>query len=62
MLPAAVLALCFSTQAFAQAPAPLEQFTLANGLTVLVKSDPRAPTVAPMLLVRVGSLAELAGT
>jgi zinc protease len=62
MLPAAVLALCFSTQAFAQAPAPLEQFTLANGLTVIVKSDHRAPTVAHMLWVRVGSMDEVDGT
>ena len=62
LLPATVLALCFGAQAFAQAPAPLEQFTLANGLTVIVKPDHRAPTVAHMLWVRVGSMDEVDGT
>jgi zinc protease len=61
LLPA-TLAVCFSTPALAQAPAPVEQFTLANGLTVIVKPDHRAPTVAHMLWVRVGSMDEVDGT
>ena len=50
----------------AQTPAPVtvkaEQFTLANGLTVIVKPDRRAPTAAHMLWVRVGSIDEVDGT
>ncbi len=38
------------------------QFTLANGLTVIVKPDHRAPTAAHMLWVRVGSIDEVDGT
>lgn len=63
--PAALLALCLGTAAFAQAPAPapvVEKFTLANGLTVIVKPDHRAPTAAHMLWVRVGSMDEVDGT
>ena len=48
--------------ALAQAPAPVEQFQLANGLTVIVKPDHRAPTVAHMLWVRVGAMDEVDGT
>ncbi len=40
----------------------VEKFTLANGLTVIVKPDHRAPTVAHMLWVRVGSMDEVDGT
>jgi len=40
----------------------VEQFTLSNGLTVIVKPDNRAPTVAHMLWVRVGSMDEVDGT
>ena len=50
------------TAALAQAPAPVEQFTLANGMTVIIKPDKRAPTVAHMLWVRVGSMDEVDGT
>ena len=39
----------------------VEQFTLSNGLTVIVKPDHRAPTVAHMLWVRVGSMDEVDG-
>ncbi|MBN9411416.1 MAG: insulinase family protein [Burkholderiales bacterium] len=38
------------------------QFTLANGLTVLVKPDHRAPTAVQMLVLRVGSVDEVDGT
>jgi zinc protease len=60
-LPVALLA-GFSTAAVAQMAAPVDQFTLANGLTVIVKPDHRAPTVAHMLWVRVGSMDEVDGT
>jgi len=53
---------CFGHAALAQAPVAAEQFTLANGLTVIVKPDHRAPTVAHMLWVRVGSMDEVDGT
>jgi zinc protease len=60
-----LLALCLSVAAFAQAPSPqpeAAQFTLANGLTVIVKPDHRAPTAVHMLWVRVGSMDEVDGT
>ena len=46
----------------AQTVPKVEQFTLSNGLTVIVKPDHRAPTAAHMLWVRVGSLDEVDGT
>ncbi|WP_296449228.1 M16 family metallopeptidase [Rhodoferax sp. UBA5149] len=45
-----------------QTPPQVEQFTLTNGLTVIVKPDRRAPTAVHMLWVRVGSLDEVDGT
>ena len=58
--------------AWAQAPKPsqppqaaaeqVQQFTLANGLTLIIKPDRRAPTVAHMMWVRVGSMDEVDGT
>ncbi len=39
-----------------------QEFTLANGMTLIVKPDHRAPTVAHMLWVRVGSMDEVDGT
>ena len=53
VLPAATLA---------QTALKVEQFTLANGLTVIVKPDHRAPTAAHMLWVRVGAIDEVDGT
>ncbi|MBX3588893.1 MAG: insulinase family protein [Ramlibacter sp.] len=44
------------------APARVAQFTLGNGLTVIVKPDRRAPTAVQMLWVRVGSFDEVDGT
>jgi zinc protease len=38
------------------------QFTLPNGLTVIIKPDRRAPTAVHMLWVRVGSMDEVDGT
>ena len=62
LLLSAALTAGFSHAALAQAPAPVEQFQLANGLTVIVKPDHRAPTVAHMLWVRVGAMDEVDGT
>ena len=46
----------------AAAAGKVHEFTLSNGLTVLVKPDPRAPTAVNMLWVRVGSMDEVDGT
>jgi len=46
----------------AAAATKAQQFTLANGLTLIVKPDRRAPTAVHMLWVRVGSLDEVDGT
>ena len=56
--------------AWAQTPAdkpfnpvsPITQFTLANGISVMVQVDKRAPTAVHMLWVRVGSIDEVDGT
>ena len=53
--------------AWAQTPvintaSPITQFTLANGITVMVQVDKRAPTAVHMLWVRVGSMDEVDGT
>lgn len=42
--------------------ATVEQFTLSNGMTVIVQSDHRAPTAVQMVWVRVGSMDEVDGT
>ena len=42
--------------------APVSEFKLANGMTVIVKPDRRAPTVVHMAWVRVGSMDEVDGT
>ncbi len=49
----------FSPAAFA---VQAQKFTLANGMTLIVKPDHRAPTVVHMLWVRVGSMDEVDGT
>ena len=43
------------------APGP-QQFTLANGMTVIVQTDRRSPTAVQMVWVRVGSMDEVDGT
>lgn len=45
-----------------QASVPVTQFTLPNGLTVIVKPDRRAPTAVHMLWLRVGAMDEVDGT
>jgi zinc protease len=62
LLLSAALTAGLGQAALAQAPAPVAQFQLANGLTVIVKPDHRAPTVAHMLWVRVGAMDEVDGT
>jgi zinc protease len=52
-------ALCGSALA---APQESQEFTLANGMTLIVKPDHRAPTAVHMLWVRVGSMDEVDGT
>ena len=44
------------------AGADVAQFTLANGMTLIVKPDRRAPTAMHMLWVRVGAMDEVDGT
>lgn len=39
-----------------------QEFTLANGMKVIVQEDRRAPTVAHMIWYRVGSIDEVSGT
>ncbi len=58
------LALCLAMAApvWAQTAPSVTRFQLANGLTVIVKTDRRAPTAAHMLWVRVGSMDEVDGT
>jgi zinc protease len=48
--------------AHAQSAPKVEQFTLSNGMTVIVKPDRRAPTAVHMLWLRVGSMDEVDGT
>ena len=64
LLPPLYLFLCllFSSAAHAQTPPKVEQFTLPNGLTLIVKPDRRAPTAVHMLWLRVGSMDEVDGT
>ncbi|KAH1282817.1 hypothetical protein KXX11_003596, partial [Aspergillus fumigatus] len=66
---AAAPALQAQTASAARPPAPqaaqasqVEQFTLANGMTLIVKPDHRAPTIAHMVWVRVGAIDEVDGT
>lgn len=44
------------------APPLAQQFTLSNGMTLIVRPDRRAPTAVHMLWVRVGSMDEVDGT
>ena len=66
---ALLLALTFTALgSFAQIPGapattPVAQsFTLSNGMTLIVRPDRRAPTVAHMVWVRAGSIDEVDGT
>ncbi|MFM9927163.1 pitrilysin family protein [Variovorax sp. H27-G14] len=50
-----------ASTATAAAPGP-QQFTLANGMTLIVQPDRRSPTAVQMVWVRVGSMDEVDGT
>ena len=56
-----ILMLCWHS-AHAAKPSQAHQFTLANGMTLIVKPDRRAPTAVQMMWVRVGSMDEVDGT
>lgn len=57
-----ILSFFLASPLWAQTAPPVTQFQLSNGLTVIVKTDRRAPTAAHMLWVRVGSMDEVDGT
>ena len=49
-------------QPVAAAEAAVQQFTLKNGMQLIVQPDRRAPTAVHMIWVRVGGMDELSGT
>lgn len=57
-----LLGLLASPCTSAQTPSRAEQFTLSNGMTLIVKPDRRAPTAVHMVWVRVGAMDEVDGT
>jgi zinc protease len=60
-----LLSLGLASAAQSQAPSDVprsEQFTLANGMTLIVKPDRRAPTAVHMVWVRVGAMDEVDGS
>ena len=59
---APILLLIGGCSTSATAYAAVTEFTLANGLHVLVQPDKRAPTAVHMLWVRVGAMDEVDGT
>jgi zinc protease len=61
-LAAWVIGLAASLTGHAQDAPQARQFTLPNGLTLIVKPDHRAPTAVHMLWLRVGAMDEVDGT
>ena len=57
-----VFAQTASSAATMQTEGAVQQFTLKNGMTLIVKPDHRAPTAVHMVWVRVGSMDEVDGT
>ncbi len=57
-----IFGLWLSPAAQAQTPLAVQQFTLSNGFTLIVKPDRRAPTAVHMVWLRVGSMDEVDGT
>jgi zinc protease len=57
-----VASMSFAQNATAVPSSQVSQFKLANGLTVIVQPDKRAPTAVHMLWLRVGSMDEVDGT
>jgi len=60
--PAATAAMPVASDASASVAVAAQQFTLANGMTLIVQPDRRAPTAVQMVWVRVGSMDEVDGT
>ena len=58
----AFCALVLAPAALAQTAAAAQQFTLKNGMALIVKPDRRAPTAVHMVWLRVGSMDEVDGT
>ena len=54
--------LCLPLAAFAAAPQPTHEFTLDNGLKVIVREDHRAPVVVSQIWYKVGSSYETPGS
>jgi zinc protease len=57
-----LLALCWLLATPLAMAAATSEFTLSNGMRVIVKEDHRAPTVAHMIWFRIGSMDEVNGT
>lgn len=57
-----LFALCVAWLSPAQAQSRAQQYTLANGMTLIVQPDRRAPTAVHMVWLRVGSMDEVDGT
>jgi zinc protease len=57
-----LFALCVAWLSPAQAQIRAQQYTLANGMTLIVQPDRRAPTAVHMVWLRVGSMDEVDGT
>lgn len=57
-----LFALCVAWLSPAQAQTRAQQYTLANGMTLIVQPDRRAPTAVHMVWLRVGSMDEVDGT
>ncbi|MEK9952872.1 MAG: pitrilysin family protein, partial [Curvibacter sp.] len=57
-----LLALCLAWLSPVQAQPRAQQFTLSNGMTLIVQPDRRAPTAAHMVWLRVGSMDEVDGS
>ena len=54
--------LCLPLAAFAAAPQPTHEFTLDNGLKVIIREDHRAPVVVSQIWYKVGSSYETPGS
>ena len=61
-LAAAPAATAAASPAAAKAADAVRQYTLSNGMTLIVKPDHRAPTAVHMVWLRVGSMDEVDGT
>ncbi|MBX9959401.1 MAG: insulinase family protein [Burkholderiaceae bacterium] len=57
-----LIALCAALASPLQAQSRAQQYTLANGMTLIVQPDRRAPTAVHMVWLRVGSMDEVDGT